>query len=353
MFYVDAHEDIAYGALALGRNISRTVAETRRREAGSKAHELSGTGTLGFQEMRDAGVGLVFATLFTLPLEEQKKGEMAYPCVDAAHEQARAQLELYKRWAAEDEYLHIVRSRSDLRRLEALREDPSRRNMDLGLLILMENAAPITTPSEAAWWWEHGVRIIGPAWANNRYTGCSRDGGGLTDAGRDLLREMDTIGYILDLTHSSDAASEEALERYNGAVVVTHANARRIAKGTRMIRDDILEAIATRGGMLGLMPANWALGRPEATGDRRGEVRLSHVIDTILTLREWLGDLAVGLGSDWDGGFGREQLPLEFDSIADIGLIETALLEAGAAPSFASGFMGGNWLRLLHANLPD
>lgn len=353
MFYVDAHEDIAYGALALGRNISRTVEETRRREAGSKIQELSGTGTLGFQEMREAGVGLVFATLFTLPVEEQKNGEMAYPGVDAAHEQARAQLELYKRWAREDENLHIVSGRSDLRRLQALREDPDRRNRDLGLLILMENAAPITEPAEASWWWEQGVRVIGPAWANNQYTGCSRDGGGLTDAGRELLRTMDKLGFILDLTHSSDAASVEALESYNGAVVVTHANARRIAKGSRMIRDDVLSAIAARGGMLGLMPANWALGRPEAAGERRGEVRLSLVVETILTLRDWLGDAAVGLGSDWDGGFGREQLPREFDSIADIGLIEKALREAGASSSFVSGFMGENWLRLLHDALPE
>lgn len=353
MFYVDAHEDIAYGTLALGRNISRPVEETRRREAGSKVPELGGTGTLGFQEMREAGVGLVFATLFTLPVEEQKKGEMAYPCVDAAHEQARAQLEVYKRWVGEDEYLHLIRSGEDLRNLEGLRSDAERGNRDIGLLVLMENAAPVTEPSEASWWWNQGVRIIGPAWANNQYTGCSRDGGGLTDAGRALLGEMDKLGFILDLTHSSDVAAVESLERYEGAVVVTHANARRFAKGARMIRDDVLETIAGRGGMLGLMPANWALGYPEAAGDRRGEVRLSGVVETILKLREWLGDGAVGLGTDWDGGFGREQLPLDFDSIADIGLIEKGLLEAGASSSFVSGFMGENWLRLLHANLPD
>src|SRR2546430_4484281 len=97
----------------------------------------------------------------------------------------------------------------------------------VGLVLLMENADPIRSPDELGFWVDQGLRVIGPAWHSNRYTGDTRAGGGLTDLGRALLAEMDSLGVALDLTHMSDEASFEALERFGGSVVATHANSRR------------------------------------------------------------------------------------------------------------------------------
>ncbi len=352
MFYVDAHQDLAYSALAFGRDYRRSVHETRTREVNTSVADVTGTCTLGFPEMRRSGIGLIFATLFTLPVEHQKKGELAYHSVDGAHAQALAQLDIYNRWVDADEHLHFVTSKSDLARVIELRGDPKRERRDIGLVLLMENAEPILEPDEADEWWNRGVRIIGPAWARNRYTGSSREGESLKSLGEALLDRMQRSGFVLDLTHMSDSAASASLARYSGPIVVTHANARRFVGGTRMISDEVLHGVVSGGGILGLMPANWALGKPDSAGERRGEVTADSVADAVLRLRRYLGSGAVGLGSDWDGGFGREQLPGEFDSIGDIGVIAEALLKRGAADEFVESFMGGNWLRFIENVLP-
>ncbi|MFP4644206.1 MAG: dipeptidase [Spirochaetales bacterium] len=351
MFYIDGHQDLAYGALALGRDFRRTVEETRRRETGTPVPDVAGTCTLGFPEMRAAGIGIVFATVFTLPAVQQKKGELAYYSPDGAREQALAQLDLYDRWIASDEYLHAIHTAADLRRLQDLREDPSRGGKDIGLLLLMENAEPISDPAELDMWWNRGVRIIGPAWARNRYTGSTLDGEGLTRKGHDLLRAMEEHGMVLDLTHSSDRACEQSLDRYGGPIVISHANARALCNTSRMIPDQILDALFAREGVFGLMPANWALGKPESNGERRKELGMDDVVNAISYLRDKGGDHLVALGSDWDGGFGREQLPVCFDSIADIGAIDEGLRIRGFSKNFAEAFMGRNWLDFLKKNL--
>ncbi len=353
MLYVDAHQDLAYGALAFGRDYRRSVHETRTRESNTTIADITGTCTLGFPEMRRAGIGLVFATVFTLPAEHQKKGELAYHSIDGAHAHALAQLDIYNRWVDTDEHLHLVRSRSELARLITLRNDPNRGRRDIGLVLLMENPEPILDPDETDEWWKRGVRIIGPAWARNRYTGSSREGESLQSLGEALLDRMQRCGFVLDLTHMSDNAASVCLERYSGPLVVTHANARRFVSGARMIADEVLQGVTAGGGILGLMPANWALGKPDSAGQRRGEVSADSVADTILRLRRYLGSGAVGLGSDWEGGFGREQLPGDFDSIGDIGAIAQALLKRGASDEFVESFMGGNWRRFIEQVLPE
>ncbi len=351
MFYVDGHQDLAYGALSLGRDFRRPVDETRRREEGTPVIDVAGTCTLGFPEMRSAGIGLVFATIFTLPSVQQKKGELAYYTPEGAHEQALAQLDLYDRWIASDEYLHAIHSAGDLARLQALREDPERKDQDVGILLLMENAEPISEPAEIDMWWNRGVRIIGPAWARNRYTGSTLDGEGLTRKGYDLLKAMQDRGMVLDLTHSSDRACTQSLEAYRGPVVITHANARALCNTSRMIPDHIISRLFARDGLFGVMPANWALGKGESSGKRRKEVGMDDFVNAVSFLRERGGDHLVALGSDWDGGFGREQLPVCFDSIADIGIIAEGLRLRGFSAEFADGFMGENWLKFLKTNL--
>lgn len=83
----------------------------------------------------------------------------------------------------------------------------------VGLVLLMENADPIREPGEVVFWAEQGIRLIGPAWHANRYSGDTRDGGTLTSLGRQLLAEMAGLGLTLDLTHMSEEACLEALDR--------------------------------------------------------------------------------------------------------------------------------------------
>jgi membrane dipeptidase len=61
----------------------------------------------------------------------------------------------------------------------------------------------------------------------------------------------------------------------------------------------------------------------------------------------------IGLGSDFDGGFGLADVPTDFESIADLGKIGEALAQRGYAPADIEGIMGGNWLKLLQRTLPE
>jgi membrane dipeptidase len=123
--------------------------------------------------------------------------------------------------------------------VDELLSDPER---PIGFVLLMENADSIRNVDELSWWWERGLRVIGPPWHSNRYSGSTMNGGPLTDLGRDLLDEMSRRGFVLDVTYMSDESAREALERYNGVVVATHANARRTVDRDRLLPDDVVES---------------------------------------------------------------------------------------------------------------
>src|SRR5207244_7926060 len=125
--------------------------------------------------------------------------------------------------------------------------EASKREGGLGLLI--ENADSIRDVSELEWWRQQGVRVVGPAWHSNRYSGSSMTGGPLTEVGRGLLDEMARLGLVLDLTHMSDEACRESLDRYEGTVVASHANSRRTVPIDRLLADDVVKGIAERDGV--------------------------------------------------------------------------------------------------------
>jgi membrane dipeptidase len=338
---VDGHEDLAFNALAHGRDYLSSALAIRKAEEGSPVVDLNGLCMLGLPEWLEAGVGVILATVLTIPRSHAEPGELSYVNVEGAYRQGVAQLDLYRHWEEECEQIRVVHRPSQLD------ED------GVGLVLLMENADPIRTPDEVGFWIEQGVRMIGPAWHSNRYTGDTRAGGGLTKLGRSLLAEMDSLGVVLDVTHMSDEATFEALERFDGPVVATHANSRRTVDMPRLLSDRTIEAIAERDGLVGILPANWALVPGWTRGDSKDAVTLSAVVDAIDTVREVAGDVRhVGIGTDFDGGQGAESAPAELDTVADLPKLAGALSARGYSDDDVAGIMGGNWLRVLGRVLP-
>ena len=91
----------------------------------------------------------------------------------------------------------------------------------------MESADPILSPRELAAWRDAGVRIIGPAhYGPGRYAGGTSTELGLTPFGKELLRKMEDLGIILDLTHFSDQAFWDAMDLFGGDVLASHNNCR-------------------------------------------------------------------------------------------------------------------------------
>ena len=222
----------------------------------------------------------------------------------------------------------------------------------LGIVPLMEGADAVRDPSELEEWWERGLRIIGPAWDDTRYAaGAWRNSGhGFTKEGLYLMEVMADLGYILDLTHLHEKATLEALERYEGTLVATHANCRALAShvGMRNLSDKQIRMLGERGGVIGIVLFNRFLKQDHRKGERKALVTLDHVVAHIDHICQLLGTAdQVGIGSDFDGGFGWADIPEGMNSIADLGLIGDKLKERGYDAADVAKIMGNNWVRLL------
>lgn len=175
--------------------------------------------------------------------------------------------------------------------------------------------------------------------------------GGLSLAGKELLREMDRLGMILDLTHLSDEAFWEAMDIFNGPVWASHCNCRSIVPHQRQLNDEQLEAIIQRNGVMGMvfdawmMHVGWQRGitTPESAG-----LKLERIMDHIDHICQLAGNADhVGIGSDLDGGYGTEQCPADVQSIADLQNLEGLLTSRGYTEDQIRSVFHGNFLNVL------
>jgi membrane dipeptidase len=350
---VDAHQDLAFNALAYGRDYVRSALETRVTERRGPIPETHGTCMIGLPELLAGKVAIVFGTVFTMPLRRATPSAgIAYTDAQEAHQQGMAQLDVYHRWADEVPQISLVGSLVELNSvLGTWKPAPGQdapEEPQVGIIPLMENAEPVRAPVELELWVERGVRIVGPAWSSNRYTAGTGEPGPLTDLGRELLHVMGDLGLGLDLSHMAEAAALESLERFEGVLMASHSNPRAIVPGDRQLSDATIVGIAERDGVIGIVPCNSFLRRDWHRSDRKELVTLTDVVRTIDYVCQRVGDAEhVGLGTDFDGGFGSESVPAEIDTVADLLKLEGALVEHGFDPHHITAIMGGNWLRLL------
>ena len=350
MFIIDAHLDLAYNALNYGRDLRQSVADIRETEVGTSSR---GIATVSFHDLQKTGVGLVFGTLFVSPatpgsvkLSDSKVG---YRDADEAHKLAMAQLDYYHRLADEIDTIQLVGDQATLDVVVTSHQPDAEGTPLLGIVPLMEGADPIRKPEEAEMWYERGLRLIGLAWDDTHYAaGAWRGGGGLTKAGFQLLEVMADLGFIVDLTHMSEKASLETLERYGGPVVATHSNARALVPGERQLSDGQIRSLGERDGVIGVVLYNRFLRADHRKGEPKEKVTLDHVAAHIDHICQVLGDAEhVGIGTDFDGGFGADDIPAELDSVTDLPLVADKLQEKGYAAADITRIMGGNWLGLL------
>jgi membrane dipeptidase len=346
---VDGHEDVALNALAEGRDYLTSAAAIREVEAGTGIEERSGRCMLGLADWLRGEVGVVVATVSPIPRSDAYPGELSYATAHGAYMQGRAMLDVYERWHAADVPIEIVRDGAALDAVVASWSPAApvdRRR--IGFVLLIENADCIHAPAETAEWHARGVRLIGPAWHDSRYSGSSRSGEPLTPLGRELLREMASLGMGVDVTHMSDAAALETLASFDGCVVATHATARRTVDGPRLLADAVVRGIAEHDGVIGVLPVNWALVPGWKVADGKEGVGIERVVDAVDALCELAGGARhVAIGSDFDGGLGAEQAPAEIDTVGDLPLIADALARRGYSADDVEAIMSRNWLRIL------
>ena len=318
---VDAHLDIAWNAISAGRGFL---------SAPAPGYLISRS------SLASAGVGLVFATLYTAPARAGRamRTRFVYENEHEAHTMALAELNYYRSCG-----LQLIGTK---RQLDAYVR--GWKKGQVAAVLLMEGADPIETPSQLGGWSDWGLRIVGPAWGATRYSGGTGAPGGLTDLGVQLLKAMRRKRMILDLSHMADQAVADALEQWRGPIIASHSNARTIVPGDRQITNATAAEVARRGGMLGVsfyQPHLRKAGRASLADVERHVVHLARAAG---------GPEHVGLGTDLDGGFDSRQAPIA--NLDHLKLL-TGRLRRHFSRVQVEGVMGMNWLAFLSGALPD
>jgi len=358
---VDAHEDLAYNILTFGRDYNRSAGETRRLEveAGSAAPVHNGETLLGWSDYQRGRVAVVFGTLFAVPIRS-KTGDweiQTYASPDEAHLLYSTQLDAYHKLAGENpDHFRLIAAKADLQTILDHWSDPLLESHPVGLVPLMEGAEGVRTPSEVEWWWQKGLRILGPAWGSNRYCGGTAEPGPLTGDGRLLLKAMGEVGFTLDLSHMDELSARQALDLYTGPIIASHANAAALVpayQGNRLLQDDMIRRILERDGIIGVVPFCRFLSFEWNQGDPRESISLDMLAAHVDRICQMAGDAShVGLGSDFDGGFGLSSVPAGVDTIADLQKLAPILKAKGYNDEQIAAVLGKNWLRHLQSCLP-
>jgi membrane dipeptidase len=332
MFIVDAHLDLAYNV-------------TRGRDVTLPANQQPATDneipTVGLPDLRAGGVGLICATIFCDPALDGRPG---YTTADEARAAALVQLHWYQKQQAAGR-MRFVTNPQDLPTSDTTSNTQA-------AILLLEGADAFRSPQDVSKWFTAGLRIVGLAWRRTRYAGGTGEPGPLTAAGVELVPELDRFGIIHDTSHLAEESFWQLLDLTDGPVIASHSNCRAIVPTDRQLSDPMIRAIVQRDGVIGINFFDKFLIPPADYGKRRAT--LADIIHHVRHICDLAGDAKhVGIGTDLDGGLGRDQIPVEMITAADLPKVADALSDAGFDDGAVIGMMGGNWLSFFKTHLPQ
>lgn len=351
MLIIDAHLDLAWNALDWNRDLLQPVAEIRRRERDQGMTDKGrACNTVAFPDLRRGEVGLFIATLLARLLRPKLMPAIQrYSSMEAAYAAAHGQLAYY-RVLEQQGHLRWIKDAAGLDAHVAAWERTGGKGEPLGFILSMEGADPVLSPEQVEEWWQAGLRIIGPAhYGVSPYAHGTGTEGGLFPQGPALLREMERVGMILDVTHLSDQCFDEALDIYGGPVLASHHNCRALVPDQRQLTDDQIKRLVARGAVIGTALDTWMLYPGWIRGETRPEqvgVTLEAMVDHLDRVCQLAGNHRhAAIGTDLDGGFGREQSPHDLDTIADLQRVPELLRRRGYPEEAIRAILHGNWLR--------
>jgi membrane dipeptidase len=180
-----------------------------------------------------------------------------------------------------------------------------------------------------------GVELLGLTWSfSNRYAGSSGDGGGgLTEAGKELVKEANRLGMLVDVSHASKATTLDACATSTGPVIASHSDAMGVTVNKRNLSDEEIRCIAKSGGVIGLNFHSTFVGKPAS---------IARIADHADYLRKIGGAGVVALGSDFDGLIVP---PADAKDASHIGALWVELRKRGWTEDEIRGVRGENFLR--------
>lgn len=245
----------------------------------------------------------------------------------------------------------------------------AKRQNKVGIIFGFQNCSPIEDDlKKVQSLHDLGVRIMQLSYNNQSLlaTGCYEDkDAGITRFGREVIKEMNRVGMVIDMSHSAEQSTLEAIELSERPIAITHANPSFFHPALRNKSDTVLKALGDSGGMLGFSMYPFHL-------KNGGDCTLREFCEMIAKTAELMGIDHVGIGSDlcqnwdykvlewmrsgrWTAGvdYGEgsasnaswPQQPSWFSDSGDIMNITDGLRDIGFREDDVAKVMGGNWLR--------
>jgi len=356
---VDMHADTVQFIIDEGADINQRLTTTQ----------------LDAPRMRDGGLDAQFFSIWVEPQFYGRGGDSAVARADEQIKAVRALAEEHpETWTLATNAADIRRAASDGK---------------LAALMGLEGGYAIDEKIESVErYYRAGVRYMSPTWTYSlSWAGSSGDtegaSRGLNDFGRRVIREMNRLGMMVDVSHVSDKTFWDIVETSTRPVIATHSNCRAITNVPRNLTDEMIRAVARTGGVVSVVfyPAfvepGWqekkervdaliaplveeagrrAEGRGSAKRIARDRVRereyaarlpavyVSRVVDHIDHIVRLVGIEHVGVGSDFDG---IQAVPADLSTVADLPNLTAELLRRGYSEEEVDKILGGNILRVM------
>ncbi|HWJ91235.1 MAG TPA: membrane dipeptidase, partial [Flavisolibacter sp.] len=225
MFTIDAHLDLAMNAMEWNRDLRLPVRDINERERGMNDKPDRGNAVVSLPELRKGNIGLVVATQIARyvakdnPLPGWNSPQQAWA-------QSQGQLAWYKAMEEEGEMVQIKDLTGLEKHISNWINDPDKMR-PVGYILSLEGADSIVSFQFLEKAWEDGLRAVGPAhYGAGRYAQGTDASGSMGTRGRALLKEMERLNIILDVTHLCDESFWEALDHFSGPVWASHSNVR-------------------------------------------------------------------------------------------------------------------------------
>lgn len=352
MFIIDGHLDMAMNAMEWNRNLMESVYAIREREKGMTDKLDRGKGVVALPELRKGKIGLVVATQISRYVE---KGSTlpGWHSPEQAWAQAQGQRAWYQAMEDVGEMVQIKDAQSLNAHLQ-LWEDEAVPDEDkpVGYILSLEGADSLINLSYLEKAYAYGLRALGPAhYGPGRYANGTGMTGPLSQVGFELLREMDNLNLILDVTHLTDEAFWQAVDFFKGTVWASHHNCRSLVDHQRQLNDEQIKALIERDAVIGGALDTWMLcnGWVRGKSDPLQEgIDLEKLIDHYDHICQIAGNSNhIAIGSDLDGMFGKEQSPFDLETIADLQHLQHLLAKRGYSEKDIKNIFHGNWLRII------
>jgi membrane dipeptidase len=351
MFSIDIHLDLSMNAMEWNRNLRLPVADINAREAGKTDMPGRAGATVSLPALRTGNIGLVVATQLARyvatdnPLSGWHSPEQAWA-------QTQGQLAWYRSMEAAGEMVQITNLDQLKKHYSGWNDNSNKDPKPIGYILSLEGADSLITLQHLERAYAYGLRALGPAhYGPGRYANGTDATGKMGDNGIALLKEMDRLDIILDATHLCDDAFWQALDIFKGPVWASHNNCRSIVNHNRQYSDDMLKALIERGAIIGAAMDAWMIVPGwvrKVSTPLQAACNLEALVDHIDHICQLAGNTKhICIGSDLDGGFGKEQCPYDIETIADLQKFPALLASRGYTAADIEAFMYGNALQFI------